>query len=115
MNTFTEILPERKSSRRSCLKWQPTAGDTQVAGVLTIHTDRASVAYTVSEFTTGWTGRGFVFAKLTPGTDTTEASYSVFCQPRRPAATSCDCKGHSRFLTCKHADAANALVANGWL
>lgn len=115
--TFTEVLPARKSSKRSALNWAPVTDNafSHVAGVLVIHTDRASVGYTVSEFPTGWTGRGFVLAKVTTGTDPESESYSVFCNPARPAAVSCDCKGHERFLHCKHADAVVSLIANNWL
>jgi hypothetical protein len=83
--------------------------------VLVIHTDRASTEYSVTEFPTGWTGRGFTLAKLTAGAGGEVESYSVFCNPARPAAASCDCKGHVRFDHCKHADAVIALLANGWL
>jgi len=113
---LTEVLPARKSSKRSAINWRPTPGDfNPVAGVLTIHTDTASAAYTVTEFPTGWTGRGFTLSKLTEGTDAESESYSVFCNPARPAAASCDCKGHERFDHCKHVDAVVSLIANRWL
>lgn len=116
MNTLTEILPVRKASRHSAIQWRPTPGDFEpVAGVLTIHTDRASVAYKITEFSTGWTGRGFTLTKLTEGTDSETESYSVYCNPARPAAASCCCKGHERWDSCKHADSVVALIANGWL
>lgn len=117
MQTFTEILPARKASSHSALQWLPVDDEAhpQVAGVLTISTDRSRHAYQVSEFPTGWTGRGFTLAKLTTGTDPTAESYSVFCNPSRPAAASCDCRGHQRFDTCKHCDSICALLANGWL
>ena len=115
MEVYTEVLPARKSSKKSAINWRPVAGDTFLAGVLTIHTDRASVAYTVSEFSTGWAGRGFTFAKLTEGTDAEAESYSVFCATERPAADTCDCKGFSYKATCKHIDSARAMLANRWL
>lgn len=114
MQTFTELLPARKSSKKSAIRWTPVAGDTQVAGVLVVDTDLASAAYTVSEFVTGWAGRGFLFAKLMPGTDKTEESYSVFCAPREEQDR-CECKGWTFKGTCKHRDSARALLANGWL
>lgn len=112
--TCTEILPARKSSKHSAIRWTPVAGDTQVAGVLVVDTARASAAYTVSEFVTGWAGRGFLFAKLTPGTDVIEESYSVFCGARA-TGDRCECKGWTFAGHCKHVDAARGLLANGWL
>ena len=115
MTTFTEVLPARKSSKKSAINWRPVTDDGFTVGVLTIHTDRASVAYTVSEFSTGWAGRGLTFKKLTTGTDAESESYSVFCATDRPAADTCCCKGFTFKGTCKHADSARALLANGWL
>jgi hypothetical protein len=117
MNTLTELLPSRKSSKRSTINWRPVEDNefSQVAGVLTIHTDRASAAYVVEEFSTGWTGRGFVLKKAAGGTDMENEQYTVYCNPARPAATSCCCKGHQRHLTCKHADSVVALIQYGWL
>lgn len=116
MTSFTEVLPVRKSSKHSAIEWRPTGGDFDaVAGVLTVHTDRASVAYTVTEFPTDWRGRGLHLRKLTTGTDPTSESYSVFCAASGPAADVCDCKGFTYKATCKHVDAVRALVANGWL
>ena len=115
MATYTEVLPERKASKRSAINWRPVTGDGFAAGVLTVHTDRASVAYAVSEFSTGWPGRGITFKKLTEGTYATAESYSVFCATAGPAADTCDCKGFTYKATCKHLDSARALLANGWL
>lgn len=113
MPAFTEVLPARKSSKRSAITWEPVPGDGQAAGVLVIHTDRASATYHVAEFATDWAGRGFHFAKLTDGTDPTAESYGVFCGAN--GARLCDCKGFERWRNCKHTDAIEALVANGQL
>lgn len=117
MPTFTEVLPARKSSKHSALNWTPTADGafSRVAGVVAIHTDRASASYAVSEFACDWPGRSFHLAKLATGTDPESEAYSVFCAARGPAADLCDCKGFTFKGTCKHADAVRALVANGWV
>ncbi len=117
MTTFTEILPERKASKRSAIDWRPNPDGAfdRVAGVLTVHTDRASAAYVVAEFPTDWPGRGLLLRKLTAGTDPTAESYSVFCSARGPAADQCECRGFAFAGHCKHADAVRALVANGWV
>ena len=115
MSTFTEVLPERKASKRSAVNWTPAAGGFPVAGELVVHTDRASVAYAVTEFPTDWPGRGFRLAKLTTGTDPQGESYSVFCARSEPRADVCDCKGFTYKATCKHCDGVRALVAIGWL
>lgn len=113
MATLTEVLPARKSSKHSAVRWEPIAGDAHAAGVLVIDTDRASVTYHVAEFPTDWAGRGFLFAKVTTGTDPQSESYSVFCGNH--GAKLCECRGFERFRHCKHTDAAEALIANGWL
>ncbi|QJW93116.1 hypothetical protein [Frigoriglobus tundricola] len=113
--TFTGVLPARKSSKHSAIQWRPVTDDTHVAGVLTIHTDRASVAYTVSEFPTDWPGRGFLLAKETAGTEPESERYSVFCAAAGPWGDTCDCKGFTYKATCKHVDAVRALVGNAWL
>jgi hypothetical protein len=117
MATFVETLPERKASKHSAIQWTPNdSGDFDpVAGVLVIDTDRARVRYAIAEFPTDFPGRGFLFAKMTDGTDEESESYSVFCGKHSPAADSCTCRGWSYKQTCKHRDAARALLANGWL
>ena len=117
MTTFTERLPERKSSKKSAVNWSPATDNafSSKAGTLTIHTDRASVMYTVSEFPTDWPGRSIHLAKLTTGTDPESENYSVFCANSGPKADTCDCKGFTYKHTCKHADAVRALVENRWL
>lgn len=112
MATFTELLPERKSSKRSVCKFAPSADEFgPAAGLLTIETDRSTTVYRVEEFPTGWAGRGFRLVKVTGG----DESYDVFCCQHGPAGDSCDCKGMTFAGTCKHADAVRACVGNGWL
>ena len=115
MQVYTELLPETKSSRRSAINWTPSADEfAPVAGELVIHTDRASATYRVTEFTTGWDGRGFVLVKLAGGTDPAEEAYSVFCGRNRQDVE-CSCKGFARHGHCKHIDSCLALITNGWL
>lgn len=117
MAVYTELLPERKASRRSGIRWTPATDNdfSPVAGFLLIDTDRARVSYTVAEFPCQFPGRAFHLAKVGEGTDPTEPSYAVFCSHHGPAGDSCDCKGHTRFGHCKHGDALRALLANGWI
>lgn len=115
MDVFTELLPERKSSRRSAIKWKPSAdpyGPT--AGYLTIETGRTGCLYRVAEFPPGWDGRGFTLTKITPGTDSESDSYSCFVA-RNGQDKSCECRGFLAHGHCKHLDSLAALIANGWL
>jgi hypothetical protein len=117
MTTFTEVLPERKASKHSAINWTPAEGNdfAPLAGVLVIHTDRASVTYGVAEFPTDFAGRGCTLAKVTTGTDPESESYSVFCGRSPFTGDQCCCKGFTYNRTCKHVDAVRALLANGWL
>jgi hypothetical protein len=116
MAVYTDRLPERKASKRSAITWEPFDADAgPAAGQLLIDTDRSRTAYLVSEFPTGWPGRGFHFKKLTAGTDPESESYSVFCSARGPAGDTCECKGFTFKGHCKHADAIRAMVGNGWI
>jgi SWIM zinc finger len=114
--TFTETLPATRSSKHSALNWTPATDDGPPAGLLAIHTDRASATYEVTEFPTGWDGRGFHLAKLAGGTDAEGESYDVFCA-RNGQDRQCSCKGFAfgRGKNCKHIEALLALIANGWL
>jgi hypothetical protein len=90
MQVYTEVLPGTKSSANNALQWTP--GEVAGAGLLVVHTARASVCYRVTEFATDW-GRGFHLAKDgTPGSDTTSESYDVLCTAD-PRGRRCDCKG----------------------
>jgi hypothetical protein len=115
--TFTEVLPERKASKHSAMEWTPNdSGEfAPVAGVLVVHTERATVKYAVAELPSHGAGRVFGLAKLTEGTDAESEAYTVFCSKRSQDADACTCKGWSYKHTCKHRDAARALLANGWI
>src|SRR5687768_2478541 len=101
MATFTEVLPQTKSSQHSAMNWTP--GEAPGSGLLTVHTDRASVRYAVAELPCGWDGRAFSFAKPEgeTGTDKTAGRYEVFVG-RNGQDRLCGCKGFSRFGHCKH-------------
>lgn len=115
MPTYTEILPARKSSKRSAINYTPSGGEYEpIAGTLTIHTDRASADYLVTEFVPGWDGRAFTLEKIDGGTDAEQESYSLFCA-RNGQDRTCECKGFVRWGNCKHLDAVLACITNGWL
>ena len=109
--TYTEVLPPRKSSPKPALNWTP--GENPGTGQLVIHTERASVEYTVATIPTDWAGRAFHFEKLTAGTDQEAESYDVFVG-RTGQGGRCECKGFLRHRHCKHIDSAIALIANQW-
>ena len=116
MTTFTELLPQRKAGRKT-VRFTPAADESlPPAGVLTVEgtAKRDSAAYLVTEFPTGWDGRGFYLAKTAGGTDDAEAGYSVFVARNRQNMN-CDCKGFQRHGNCKHCDAVLACITNGWL
>lgn len=114
MQVYTELLPPTISCKSGAINWRPVTDDGFVCGVLSIH-GKTSVAYTVSEFATGWAGRGFTLAKLTTGTDPEAESYSVFCANAGSPFDTCDCKGFSYRSNCKHVASVRALLANEWL
>lgn len=117
MNTYTEVLPARKSSKYSAIQFVPAEDNAMspVAGTVVIDTDRSRVSYRIEEFPTSTSARGFIFFKLTEGTDAASEFYTVNCRAELPEITGCSCRGMTGFGHCKHSDAANALVANGWL
>lgn len=115
MATFTEVLPATKSSKHTAMNWTPEP-DAAGRGKLTVHTDRASVTYAVTEFGTPWDGRAFHFEKVTAGTDKESAAEDVFVC-RNGQDHHCSCKGfaYGRGKPCKHVSAALALLANDWV
>lgn len=117
MTTYSEVLPVRKSSKRSAIRWTPTPGDTFTAGVMVIDTARGSGAFIVDERpVSGEPGRGFHLRKVTTGTDPEAESYSVFCAASGAQWDSCECKGFLRWAApCKHIDGCRALLANEWV
>ena len=112
-DAFTEILPERKSSKKIAINWTPARGDEALplAGALTIHPDRVSVKYAVTECAAP-RSRGFALVKVTEGADPESELYNVRCGTAPFVGDECDCKGFTYKRTCKHVDACRALIAN---
>lgn len=109
--TYTEVLPDRNGP--AAIRWTP--GTFPGSGVLTILTRRAATTYHVAELGCGWEGRAFRLTKAddSPGTDPEEREYSCFLGSNRQDRT-CPCKGFTRWGHCRHLDAVEALVVNGW-
>jgi len=112
--TFSDNLTTTKSQTDRSIFFQPSETSPTPAGVLSISTGKTWAQYAVVPFP-AYGGRGFHMAKLTPGTDKEAESYDVFCDWTDPACDSCECKGWLYHGTCKHRDAACALIENGWL
>jgi hypothetical protein len=110
---FTEVLESTKSSKNSAMTWTP--GKIAGCGVLVVHMQRVSTTYTVNEFRTDWTGRGFRLEKVEGGSDKEETAYNVFCS--RDGSHVCDCKGfyYGKGKPCKHINAVLALIENQWV
>lgn len=111
MPTFFEKLQPRKSSPNGAVEWTPSEA-VPGGGLLRIGTKRATVEYLLVPLSAD-AGRAFKLAKVTPGTDAASESYDVRCSSG--SAPRCECKGFTFVGNCKHADAVQALIANGWL
>ena len=125
MPVYTEVLPATKSSPHSAIRWTPAdpdatpaPGDLPAAGTLFIDTRRATTAYKVVEVPCGgaFDGRAFRLDKPEnePGTDPEESFYHTFIGRNRVNRL-CECKGFGRTGHCKHCDAVEALLLNGWV
>jgi hypothetical protein len=113
--TYVELLPATASSKHSGIRWTPSADEFgPTAGTLVIDVDRSRSVYVLSEFPTGWDGRGFHFEKVTAGTDKDEDSYDVFVS-RNGQDHLCGCRGFCRHGHCKHVSSVLALLENDWL
>lgn len=115
MATYYELtVPSKSEPKGFGLDWVPSEGDDPAAGRLTIKGRRVYVTYRVTEFPTGWDGRGFFLEKTSAGGDKDESSYSCFIgrngQDRR-----CDCRGFEATGGCKHLLSLLALIENDWL
>lgn len=113
MHTFTELLPETKSSRHNALAFTPSE-TTPGAGLLHLSTDRSWCEYLLVGTRTA-AGREVLLAKTTASQgDKEESEYRVFVGP---AGCSCGCKGffYGRGKPCKHVEAVRCLIDNGRL
>lgn len=116
MTTHTTALPATKSAKHGGqVRFTPTGGDDGPhAGCLVIDLGRTVTAYLVTEFPTGFPGRGFHLSKLTEGSDAECDSYDVFCG-QNGQDRSCDCKGFTRWNHCRHEVSVRVCIGNGWL
>jgi hypothetical protein len=114
--TYCDLLPPTKSDPKgqSGFDFTPFTDGGPIAGDLTIKNRRVYVTYTVTEFPSGWDGRGFYLSKQTTGSDPTEEAYSCFIA-RNGEDKQCECKGFAHTGGCKHLATLAALIANGWL
>lgn len=110
MSTFTEILPARKTEKRAAIKWEPDY-QRPGCGQLAITGKRCHCTYAVTWFHSDFAGSAFHFEKEGKGSDNESSGYDVFVGP---AERLCDCKGFIATGNCKHVDAIQALIDNGW-
>ena len=111
MPVYVDTLPATRTVPHAAVRWSPAENDySPVCGLLTIENAKETAEFLVTEFPTGWRGRGFHVAKV--GTD---RAHDVFCSADGPAADSCDCEGCTYTGHCRHLAAIRTLVGNGWL
>ncbi len=113
-----EILPPTKSAKNWAITFTKADGDNNpVCGKLVIQSNRTHAEYELTEFPTGWAGRGFHLAKLTDGADADSEAYDLFISPHSSGHT-CDCKGFTYAKgtpRCKHIESVLALLENRWV
>lgn len=114
MQPYHTTMPETKSAKNWTLTFLPSSNDySPVCGVLEIGSSRGRTMYCVTEFPTGFEGRGFNLGKI--GDDVrVEENYAVFCG-RRPESDTCECLGFLSVGSCKHLKAIRTLVNAGQL
>lgn len=113
--TFTEVLPAAPGVTPAAVRWTP--GCRAGTGLLAIQARRCPCEYLVAELPCGWDGRAVRMAKVegSPGSDAEAESYDVYVA-RNGQDRRCCCRGFERWgRTCKHIQALEALLANGWL
>jgi hypothetical protein len=123
MTTKIEVLYPTRTERHRGIEWTPCPPGCPCTGVLAIVGGRKSTRYALTEFPAAG-GRAVRLTK--PGG---AESYDVFLSSDRKSGT-CTCAGFTyeatrkadrrhgdryRTLGCKHLDALDALVENGWL
>lgn len=110
-----DVLPER-SGKRLALRWIPRTGDfTPQAGFMVLEDAKTSTTYSLSEYPCS-IGRGFYFSKVGgrgAGTDKTREGYCVEAGAAPPAR--CECRGFTTHGNCRHVDAVETLLLNGWI
>ena len=117
MTVYTELLPPTKSEKHWGFRFAKAEADySPICGTIIIESTKQQCEYILSEFPTGWDGRGFHFDKVTEGSDPESESYDVFLS-RTPGGHTCDCKGftYSRGAGCKHIACVLGCIENNWL
>ncbi len=116
MTVYTDLLAPTKSEKHGAFNWTPASdaesADSHFAGTLAIMGKRNFCRYRVEEFPADH-GRGFLLAKIDPGSDRTEGHYSCLIPAHGPGM--CECRGWYATGACKHAAALTALVRAGQL
>lgn len=117
MQVYCKSLRASKSDAHRSITWTPSA-TVRHAGLLTIQGKRSNCAYLVVEMEASYPVRNFLMVKsdATPGTDKSETHYTVSVGVAG-SPMGCTCKGfiYGRGKPCKHLEAADAILANGWL
>ena len=94
------------------LRWTPNADAfSPTTGALEVADRGKTTVYVVTEFSAGWPGRSFHFAKVTGGD-----GYDVFACRHGEEGDSCTCYAHSyRGGVCRHIAAVRKLLDLGKL
>jgi len=110
-----EVLPPSKSEKNWAITFQQAEGDySPICGTLRVQSKRSDAEYLVTEFPTGWVGRGFHLEKIAGGTDAESEAYDCFVAKHGTQHT-CDCRGFTHTGACKHIKSLVALIENRWV
>jgi hypothetical protein len=119
MQTIIEVKPVGRKAKPAkgperTVQFTPNIDDeySPVAGVIEIVIDGKATRYVVSEFPTGWIGRGFMLFKI--GSAEEAKDYNLFLCQRGAEGDSCDCADAIyRGRACKHLGAVRKLIEKG--
>jgi hypothetical protein len=113
---FLDVLPARAGGKRQALEWFPVVDDYgHGEGFVKLTSAHDTTTYAVSQHPGDGPLLAFVFTKIEgKGTDAGRTNYLLTCT-RNGNEVRCDCKGHMRHGTCRHADALETLFLNRWL
>ena len=111
MPVYVDTLPATRTVPHAAVRWSPAENDySPVCGLLVIENAKETAEFVVTEFPTGWRGRGFTLARVGGTTN-----YDVFCSADGPACDSCDCPAGTYRGACRHVVAVRTLIGNNWL